>query len=143
MGDGLWVRTEDGMTFVASAAGEPLSPSPPERGPSHVQSPDGAFTVKTLTVYDRTATYMVRQEQDSRGFQVLKAGAVGGDSGGYVSHHWEAPPFTYKGRKVRLKGTTFLASPDNHRLRMQISVDGGAFVNYGTLWWRREGTAKP
>jgi hypothetical protein len=106
------------------------------------KAPSGTFTVKSLMVYDRQAGYMVRLEQDSRGFQLLKTGVVGGDAGGYSSHHWEAPAFTYKGKRVRLKGTTFLASPDNHRLRMQISADGQPFTNYGTIWWRREG-AKP
>lgn len=96
-----------------------------------------AFTVKALQVYDRRAKYMVRLEQDSRGFQLLKTGPVGGDSGGYFTHHWEVPAFMYKGKKVRLTGTTFLASPVNHRLRMMISTDDQPPVNYGTTWWRR------
>jgi hypothetical protein len=107
------------------------------------KSPDGAFTVKTLMVYDRRAGYMVRQEQDSRGFQLLKTGVVGGDAGGYFTHHWEAPQVTYKGKPLRLKGNTFLASPENFRLRMQISVDGKTYANFGTIWWRREGTPTP
>jgi len=103
------------------------------------KGPNGAFTVTATVVYDRKATYLVRLEQDSRGFQPLKMGPVGGDAGGYFTFHWEAPPFTYNGKRVRLKGSTFLASPDNYRLRMQISVDDQPFVNYGTTWWRREG----
>jgi hypothetical protein len=98
-----------------------------------------AYTVKTLMVYDRKAKHLVRLEQDSRGFQILKTGPVGGDSGGYFTHHWEAPAVVVKGRKVRLTGQTFLASPVNHRLRMQLSVDGAQPLNYGTTWWRREG----
>jgi hypothetical protein len=97
-----------------------------------------AFTVKALQVYDRKARYMVRLEQDSRGFQLLKTGPVGGDSGGYFTHHWEVPAFVYKGKKIRLTGSTFLASPVNHRLRMMISVDDQPPVNYGTTWWRRQ-----
>jgi hypothetical protein len=104
--------------------------------------PEGAFTVKSLIVYDRQAGYMVRLEEDSRGFQLLKTGVVGGDAGGYSSHHWEAPAFTYQGKRLRLKGSTFLASPDNHRLRMQMSSDGQPFTNYGTIWWRREGAKR-
>jgi hypothetical protein len=95
------------------------------------------FTVKALQIYDRNAKYMVRLEQDSRGFQLLKTGPVGGDSGGYFTHHWEVPTFTFKGRKIRLTGSTFIASPVNHRLRMFISVDDQPPVNYGTTWWRR------
>ncbi len=106
------------------------------------KGPAGAFTVKSLQVYDRQAGYLVRQEQDSRGFQLLKVGSMGGDAGGYFSHHWDAPEFTYKGKRVHLRGTTFLSSPDNYRLRMQISVDGQLFQNFGTLWWTREGATK-
>ena len=98
-----------------------------------------AYTVKTLMVYDRKARYLVRLEQDSRGFQLLKTGPVGGDAGGYFTHYWEAPAITYKGRKLRLSGATFLASPVNHRLRMQLAVDDQPAVSYGTTWWRREG----
>jgi hypothetical protein len=101
-----------------------------------------AFTVKVQQVYDRKARYMVRLEQDSRGFQLLKTGPVGGDSGGYFTHHWEVPTFTFKGKKIRLTGTTFLASPVNHRLRMFMSVDDQPSVNYGTTWWRRQETTK-
>jgi len=101
------------------------------------KGPGGAFTVKSQLVYDRQASYMVRLEQDSRGFQLLKTGSIGGDAGGYFSHHWDAPEVTYKGKRIHLKGTTFLASPDNHRLRMQMSVDGQPLQNFGTLWWKR------
>jgi len=100
--------------------------------------PDGTFTAMTRMVYDPKAKYLVRIEEDSRGFQLLKTGPVGGDSGGYFTHYWAAPQFTYQGRMVRMKGSTFLASPTDYRLRMQMSVDGQAFVNYGTVWWRRE-----
>jgi hypothetical protein len=102
----------------------------------------GAFTVKSLIVYDRQAGYMVKLEQDSRGFEVLKTGIVGGDAGGYSSHHWDAAAFTYKGKRIRLNGTTFFASPDNYRLKMQIAVDGQPFVNFGTLWVTRQ-SARP
>jgi len=97
-----------------------------------------SYTVKALMVYDRKAKYLVRLEQDSRGFQLLKTGPVGGDSGGYFTHYWEAPTFTHKGKKIRLTGSTFMASPVNNRLRMQITVDDQTSANYGTTWWRRE-----
>jgi hypothetical protein len=84
---------------------------------------------------------LVRLEQDSRGFQLLKTGPVGGDSGGYFTHHWEAPAVTYKGKKVRLTGSTFIASPVNHRLRMQIAVDDQPSGSYGATWWRRQESA--
>ena len=34
----------------------------------------------------------------------------------------------------------FVASPVNHRLRMQLAVADQPSVNYGTTWWRREGS---
>ena len=99
------------------------------------------FTVRSLIVFDRQAGYMVKLEQDSRGFQLLETGVIGGDAGGYFSHHWQSPEFTYKAKRVRLQGTSFFASPENYRVRMQIAVDDQPFTAYGTLWWRREGSA--
>jgi hypothetical protein len=121
------VRHLDGCTYESTA---------------QVKTPGGAYTIDSLIVYDRQAGYMVRRERDSRGFEVLKIGVVGGDAGGYFSHHWEAPAFRYKGAPLRVKGTTFLASPDNYRLRMQLSLDGKSFTNYGTIWWRRGGAPR-
>ncbi len=100
--------------------------------------PDGPVTVTALMVYDRRARYLVRLEQDSRGLQLLNTGRVGGDAGGYFSHHWEAPRFTLNGKVVRLKGHGPFASPVTQRLRMQISVDGEPFTNFGTLWRQRK-----
>lgn len=98
---------------------------------------DEAVMVTVMMVYDRRSKYMVRLEEDSRGFRLLKTGRVGGDPGGYSTHHWSAPAITRQGSQVRLRGTTFAASPDNVRLRMRMSVDGGPFTNFGTVWWQR------
>jgi len=100
--------------------------------------PEGKVTINVLMVYDRRAEYMVRLEDDSRGFRLLKVGHVGGDPGGYASHFWEAPPVTRQGSQVRLKGRTLVTSPDSYRLPMQISVDGRPFANFGSLQWERE-----
>src|SRR5262245_23641452 len=102
-----------------------------------------AFTVKSAIVFDRQASYMVNLEQDSRGFKVLKMGMVGGDAGGYFAHHWQSPEFTFKAKRIRLQGTSFFASPENYRVRMQIAVDDQPYTAFGTLWWRREGSAAP
>ncbi len=99
--------------------------------------PDGPVTVTVLMAYDRRAKYLVRLEQDSRGFQLLNTGRVGGDPGGYFSHYWETTQVTFNGRQVRLKGRRFFASPVAQRVRMQISIDGEPFTNFGTLWWQR------
>jgi hypothetical protein len=108
-------------------------------GTTQAKGPAGAFTIKSTIVYDPSAHYMLVLERDSRGFEVLKSGRVGGDSGGYYTHHWQAAPFTVKGKKVRLKGTTFMASPGNYRVRTEISEGDDPFVNLGTVWVQRQG----
>lgn len=122
------VRHVDGCTYESTA---------------DIKTPGGAYKVESLIVYDRQAGYLVRREKDSRGFELLKAGVLGGDSGGYFSHHWDAPSITYKSTRLHLKGTTFFASPDNFRLRMQLSAGKEAPMNYGTIWWRRDTGKKP
>jgi hypothetical protein len=107
---------------------------------TQAKSPAGAYTVKSTMVYDPSAHYMVIQDHDSRGFDVLKYGRVGGDSGGFYTHHWEAVPFTFHGKKVSLQGSTFMASPGNYRERTQISEGDDPFVNLGTVWIKRQGT---
>ncbi len=98
---------------------------------------DGDVTVESLLVYDRRIRYLVRLEEDSRGWELLKVGRLGGDPGGYFSHHWEAAPIESGGSRVRLAGRTFMLSPFHYDVRMRMSVDGEAFANYGTLRWRR------
>ena len=100
-------------------------------------TPDGKVTVKALTVYDRRAEYMVRIEDDSRGFRLVKVGRVGGDPGGYSSHFWESAPVTRQSTQVRLKGRTLMSSPQSFQLQMQVSADGGRFSNFGRLDWER------
>ena len=98
---------------------------------------DEPVTVQSQMFYDRRSKYLVRLEEDSRGFRLLKAGRVGGDAGGYYTHHWAAPQFTSQGSQVRVRGTAFASSPFDVRHRTRISVDGGPFTNFGTVWWRR------
>ena len=43
--------------------------------------PTGPLTVTSRMFYDRRLVYLVRLEDDSRGFEFLKAGRVGGDPG--------------------------------------------------------------
>ena len=94
-------------------------------------------TVSSRLIYDRRSHYLVRIEDDSRGFQLVKVGGLGGDPGGYFSHHWQAPAIDVDGVQVVVKGRTFISSPFAFRLRMQISENEGPFVNFGTVWWRR------
>jgi len=99
--------------------------------------PGVSITIKALMVYDRRAGYLVRLEEDSRGFRLLKTGHVGGDPGGYSSHFWQTQPVTRERSVVRLKGRTLVSSPESFRVQMQISLDGDRFTNFGTLVWER------
>ena len=96
-----------------------------------------AITITSLMVYDRQMRYLIRLEDDSRGYQFLKAGRVGGDPGGFFSHHWAAPAVTNQGTRVRLRGRTLITSPYVYRIQSRISEDAGPFINYGTTWWER------
>ena len=98
---------------------------------------DAPVTIEALLVYDRRAKYLVRIEDDSRGFRLVKLGRVGGDPGGYFSHHWEAAPITREESGIRLRGRTYMTSPFAYQVRTRISTDGGPFVNFGSVWWER------
>jgi hypothetical protein len=110
-------------------------------GTTQGKGPAGAFTIKSTIVYDPSAHYMIVLERDSRGFEVLKSGRVGGDSGGSYTHHWQAAPFTVKRTKLKSKGTTFMASPVHFRVRTEIAEGDGPFVNLGTVWMERQAAA--
>lgn len=103
--------------------------------------PDGHYTAAVTIVYDPTLKYLVWLENDSRGFSMLRTGPIAGDLGGYFTHHWDAPAFTYKGKVVRLSGTTFFSSPKTFRYRPRISVDGEPYENYGNPWIVRQDAA--
>ena len=98
---------------------------------------DVEVQISSRLIYDRRAGYLVRIEEDSRGFQLVKVGSVGGDPGGIFSHYWQVPAISRGGSDVRLKGRTYLSSPDAFRNRVQISVDDQPFVSFGTVRWRR------
>ena len=92
-----------------------------------------SVTITSRLIYDRRAKYLVRIDDDSRGFELLKVGVLRGDPGGYSSHHWEAPAIAVRGNEVRLRGRTSITSPYAMRERTEISVNGGPFTNFGTV----------
>ena len=98
---------------------------------------DASFTIKTMMAYDRPNQYLVRLEDDSRGYRLLKLGHVGGDAGGYFAHTWETPPVVRGRNTIRLKGRALMWSPEVFRVQTQISENGGPFTNLGTLSWQR------
>lgn len=102
---------------------------------------DGPFQAKVLIVYNPDLKHMTWLETDSRGFSMLRTGRVAGDLGGYFTFHWEAPAFTFKGKVVRMSGTTFFSSPSTFRYRPRISIDGDEYMNFGNPWFTRVGGA--
>lgn len=112
-------------------------------GALQIESPDGPFMQKIQFIADPENRWMTWIETDSRGFTFIKSGRMGGDLGGYFTHYWEVPVFTYEGKKVRLKGNYFLGSPATFRSRVQISIDGGPYVNVGTQWFRKDSASSP
>ena len=41
-------------------------------------------------------------------------------------------------RTLHLKGSTFLASPMNFRIRRSLSADGEPYMNIGEMWFRKQ-----
>ena len=105
--------------------------------------PDGSFTAVSTIVYLREQRAFARFEADSRGFDMLKVGHVGGDLGGFYTIHYETAPFQARGKTVRLRLVTRLVSPVNYRVEARISVDDGPFSNFGTGWWQKQIDGQP
>ena len=115
-------RSEDGRYFTSQI---------------EARGPDGPFTVNSEIIYLAEQKVFARYETDSRGFDLFKAGRIGGDLGGFYTIHYETPPFEVDGRVVQLRLVTRLVSPVNYRVESRISVDGGPFMNFGTAWWTK------
>ena len=98
---------------------------------------DEEVTISSRMIYDRRSKYLIRIEDDSRGFELVKIGSLRGDPGGFSSHFWEAPSIIRDGSRVRLKGRTFFSSPYAYQVRMQMSVGDEPFSNFGTVRWER------
>lgn len=107
------------------------------RATVEAEGPDGPFTTQSTIIYLAGQRAFVRQDADSRGFAMLRAGRIGGDLGGFYTIHYETAPFQAHGQEVRLRMTTRLVSPVNYRVESRISVDGGPFTNFGNAWWRK------
>jgi hypothetical protein len=104
------------------------------------ESPEGPFQAKAIMSHNKKDRSVTRYEVDSLGLSTSKTGPVGGDLGGYYTIFWEAAPIVKNGKTVKLKGKTLMLSPANYRVQMQISVDGGPWQNFGSPWYRKEGT---
>ena len=62
------------------------------------EGPEGPFTADSRIIYLAEQKVFARHEVDSRGFELFKAGRVGGDLGGFYTIHYETPPFEVGGQ---------------------------------------------
>lgn len=102
------------------------------------QGPSGSFRSRELWAYHRENKTVARQVTDSRGFNYLQFGPIGGDLGGIYNLHFDSAPFTVNGKSVRVRSVLRLLSPLNYRVAMSLSVDGGPYTNLGNPWWRKD-----
>ena len=105
---------------------------------TEVDGPAGSFTIDSVIAYQAENRTFARWERDSRGFEMLHAGPIGGDLGGFYTIHYETAPFTVGGQQVKLRYRTRLVSPVNYKIEARISVDGGPFLNFGSGWFQKD-----
>ncbi len=101
------------------------------------EGPAGPFKIREVIAYHKENKTLAREVTDSRGFNYLMFGPVGGDLGGIYNIHFDSAPFTVNGKSIRVRHTMHLLSPLNYRMATAISVDGGPFTNLGTPWWKK------
>jgi hypothetical protein len=105
------------------------------------KDPKGAtYTTKIQMIYDPGAKYLTWIETDSRGYTLMKPGTIGADLGGYFTHYFETQGFkpSKTAPELHVKGSTFLASPSNFRIRRSLSVSGDPYMNIGEMWFRKK-----
>jgi hypothetical protein len=96
-------------------------------------------TTRIQMMYDPAGRYLTWIETDSRGYTLFKPGTIGADLGGYFTHYFETQAFksSKAGPILHVKGSTFIASPSNFRIRRSLSIDGGPYMNIGEMWFRK------
>jgi hypothetical protein len=102
------------------------------------RGPAGPFTINERITYQREQKKLTRQVTDSRGFTYSQSATIGGDLGGFYTMFFESTPFPAGGTSVRVKHNIRTGSPLAYRVAALISVDGGAYTNYGNPWWRKD-----
>jgi hypothetical protein len=101
------------------------------------EGPLGNLKGRAKTTYNEKDKSVTRSETGLFGIPMVKSGSIGGDLGGYYTIYWETAPIKKNGKTIRLKGKTQMLSPAYYRLQVQISVDGGAYTNFGNPWFRK------
>lgn len=109
-------------------------------GELKAKDPKGtAYTIRIQMMYDPAGRYLTWIETDSHGYTLFKPGTMGADSGGYFTHYFETQGFKVSkaGPDLHVKGSTFVASPANFRIRRSLSVGGEPYMNIGEMWFRK------
>jgi hypothetical protein len=104
------------------------------------KDPKGAtYTTRIQLMYDAAGKYLTWIETDSRGYSLFKPGTIGADLGGYFTHYFETQGFkaSKNGQELHVKGSTFIASPSNFRIRRSLAVGGDPYMNIGEMWFRK------
>ena len=98
-----------------------------------------AYSTRIHMMYDPAGRYLTWIENDSRGYTLFKPGTIGADLGGYFTHYFETQGFkaSKTGPVLHVKGSTFIASPANFRIRRSLSIDGEPYMNIGEMWFRK------
>ena len=102
------------------------------------EGPAGPFKVREVIAYHKENKTLARQVTDSRGFNYLQFGPVGGDLGGIYNIHFDSAPFTVNGKIGARAARAAPALATQLSSGELISVDGGPFTNLGTPWWRKQ-----
>jgi hypothetical protein len=101
------------------------------------EGPQGAIKGHATIIYNEKEKLVMRSEIGLFGVPLVKSGPIGGDLGGYYTIFWETAPIRKDGKTIKLKGKTLMLSPANHRMQVQISIDGGPYTNFGNPWFRK------
>jgi hypothetical protein len=110
----------------------------------HGEGPEGPFTGKGIIIYqDNFSGQSYTRYELTRGVALLRTGTLGCDLGDTCNLHFTTPPFEHNGSRIQLRGRYYLTSPFSYRVTTEISIDRGAYRNFGTVWYMKSDKAKP
>jgi hypothetical protein len=146
-------------SFETSVSESPLGPGGPLSGSETVrnvwdgrfwdikikgEAPEGPFTGTGVIIHqDGFSGQSYTRYEVTRGISLLRTGMIGCDLGGTCNLYFETPPFEHNGSRIQLRGRYYLTSPFSYRVTTEISVDKGAYRNWGTMWYTKDEHAKP
>jgi len=97
----------------------------------------GAFTITETIAYHHDQKMAFRHVADSRGYSYTQMAEVGGNIGGDYRLFFKSAPFAYKGKRVRINHTVYLAAPLTFRIDVEVAEGTGPFVHMSPWRFRR------